>query len=89
SYFNLSFGYVSERGDSTIGWGYKSGTQTDERISAGSTTFMFYDKNSRDKKVYLGNFDDIRDYESAGDECDIIIAQFSDGNIRTAVIYKR
>lgn len=89
SYFNLSFGYVSERGDSTIGWGYKSGTQTDERISAGSTTFMFYDKNSRDKKVYLGNFDDIRDYESAGDECDIIIAQFSDANIRTAVIYKR
>lgn len=87
--FQLSFGYVSERGDSVIGWGYKSGQQTDERINAVSATFMFYDKQAKSDKVYKGNYRDIKDFKTAPGGEDIIIVQMNQGTVQAAVIYKK
>lgn len=87
--FQLSFGYVSERGDSVIGWGYKSGQQTDERINAVSATFMFYDKQAKNDKVYKGNYRDIKDYKSTPGGEDTVIVQMNQGTVQAAVIYKK
>ena len=89
SNFQISFGYVSEKGDNVVGWGYKSGANTDERINALSTSITFYDKDSRESKVYKGSINEIKDYKSAGDECDMIFVQFNQGYIQAAVVYKR
>ena len=72
-----------------VGWGYKSGANTDERINALSTSITFYDKDSRESKVYKGSINEIKDYKSAGDECDMIFVQFNQGYIQAAVVYKR
>ncbi len=89
SNFQVSFGYVSEKGDNVVGWGYKSGANTDERINATSTSITFYDKDSRGSKVYKGSVNDIKDYKSADDECDMIFVQFNQANVQAVVVYKR
>lgn len=89
SNFQLSYGYVSEKGDSVIGWGYKTGQKTDERINAAQTTFMFYDKDSKTDKVYKGNYRDIKDYKTTPNSEDIIIVQMNQGTIQAAVVYKK
>lgn len=89
SNFQISAGYVSDKTDNTIGWGYKSGTVTDERIMSSSTSFVFYDPNGRGSKVYKGNAEDIKDYNSAENECDLIFVQFNQANVQSAIVYKR
>lgn len=89
SNFQISAGYVSDKTDNTIGWGYKSGAVTDERISSSSSSFVFYDPDNRTSKVYKGSVEDVRDYKSAGNECDLIFVQMNQGYVQAAIVYKR
>ena len=63
--------------------------ETDERINAAQTTFMFYDKDSKTDKVYKGNYRDIKDYKTTPNSEDIIIVQMNQGTIQAAVVYKK
>lgn len=90
SNFELSFGYVNKRGEKTVSWGYKTGSQIDEALDLSAVKFMVYDKNQRKgSRVYTAGIDQITDYESAKEECDIIILQTVQTTVRAAVIYKR
>ncbi|MDO5311040.1 MAG: hypothetical protein Q4E94_03955, partial [Clostridia bacterium] len=88
-YFQLSFGYVSESSVHNVGWGYKSGAQTDELVDLSSVPCMFFDRNERDgKRVYTERSASVRDYKSFGDKCDRIIVHLKNGNPAAAVIYR-
>ena len=88
-YFQLSFGYVSEVSEHNVGWGYKSGTQTDEMIDLSSINCMFYDSGAKDdQKIYTNRSSSVRDFKSFGDKCDKIIVQLKNGNVYAAVVYR-
>lgn len=86
--FQISSGYISDKNDSVIGWSYTLGGNTDERINATESTIMVYDEDNRNEKVYKGNYNEIRDYKSAGNECDMIFVQYNQGYIQSVILYK-
>ena len=88
--FQLSFGYVNKRGSKVVSWGYKSGANVDEALDLSSATVMFYDKNQKaGNRLYTGKIDSITDYQTAGDNCDIIIVQMNQTALKHVVVYKR
>ena len=90
SNFQLSFGYVNKTGDRTLSWGYKSGADVDEVLDLSAMKCMYYDKNlPSGKRLYTAGFDAIVDYESAGDNCDVIILQTLQTNPQALVVYKK
>jgi len=90
SNFQLTFGYVNKKGDSTVSWGYKSGDMIDESMDLSATKCMFYDRTlPEEKRIYTGSVNEIADYETAEDNCDIIIVQLVQTMIKSVVVYKR
>ena len=88
--FQLSYGYVSKKGEKTVGWGYKTGTNTDEIIDMSSVKCMYYDPTLvGGNRFYSGSMDAIADYETAENSCDIIIVQMKQSIIQSVVVYKR
>ena len=88
--FQLSFGYVNNRGNKVVSWGYKSGANIDESLDLSSATVMFYDKNQKaGKRLYTGKIGSITDYQTAGDGCDIIIIQMNQTYLKHVVVYKQ
>lgn len=88
--FQLSFGYVNKRGKKVVSWGYKSGANVDEALDLSSAAIMFYDKNQKSgSRLYTGKIDSITDYQTAGDNCDIIIVHMSQTTVRSVTVYKK
>lgn len=88
--FQLSFGYVNKRGESTVSWGYKTGAEIDEIMDLSTIKCMYYDPTLRQgTRFYTGSLDAIADYETASDRCDIIIVQMKQSVVQGVVIYKR
>ena len=88
--FQLSFGYVNSRGNKVVSWGYKSGANVDEALDLSSATIMFYDKNQKSgKRLYTGKIDSISDYQTVGDNCDIVMVQMNQTALKHVVVYKR
>jgi len=81
---------VNKKGDSTVSWGYKSGDMIDESMDLSATKCMFYDRTlPEEKRIYTGSVNEIADYETAEDNCDIIIVQLVQTMIKSVVVYKR
>lgn len=88
--FQLSFGYVNKRGNKVVSWGYKSGANVDEALDLSSAAIMFYDKNQKSgNRLYTGKIDSITDYQTAGDNCDIIIVHMNQTTVRSVTVYKK
>lgn len=90
SNFQLSFGYVSKKGEETVSWGYKSGAQADEIMGLSSAKCMICDSSLSDgSRLYIGTIDDIVDDETAPGKGDIIIVQMKQTTVQSVVVYKR
>lgn len=88
--FQLSFGYVSKKGNNVLGWGYSKGDTTDEVYDIGSFNIpiMVYDAKLNEKnRTYIGSLNDVLDYETVGDACSKIVFHTWDTNGQALAVY--
>lgn len=86
-FFQLSYGYVTEKGTQTVKWGYKNIGDFDEEYNLAILPIIVYDPSRKYNKVYSGTMDDIFSCETAGDNCSRIIFKTVHSNGSCAVIY--
>jgi len=61
----------------------------DERATLSNTPVVVYNPDMKDgQQVYMAKFDSIRDYESAGAECDKIIVYTMQNYPRMIFVYR-
>ncbi len=83
-----SFGFVKKKQDGIVKYiPYLTDTSGEMIIKAG-TSILVYDKDNRNNRLYMGNFDDIQTYENMGEDCSFIIASQRDGASSTLLVYK-
>lgn len=92
--FYLSHGYVKEKGKNILGWCYdlpsSETSAIDEVVDLSTVKFMVYDGAQREgSRLYTAGMDSIADYDTVGEKCDVIIVQFLQTMVRSAVVYKR
>jgi len=87
--FQLSYGFVVKKGETTLSWGHTSPMNIDERATLSNTPVVVYNPDMKDgQQVYMAKFDSIRDYESAGAECDKIIVYTMQNYPRMIFVYR-
>ena len=86
--FNLSYGYVYERGKNVISWGVVKGSEPIEAYDVTYIPIMVYDDVRRSHKVYKGTIDDIAAYIDCADRCDAVILQTMEGTASAIAVYK-
>ena len=87
--FQLSFGYVYERGKNVITWGTSIGGDATEAYDITYVPVMVYDASKRDDKVYKGTIDDIAGYDNVGADCDTVILQSMEGVGKALAVFKK
>lgn len=87
--FQLSFGYVYDRGKNVISWGSEIGKEATEAHDITYLPVMVYDASRRSGKVYKGTIDDIADFNSVGPACDTVILQSTEGAGKALAVFKR
>lgn len=87
--FQLSFGYVYERGKNVITWGTSIGSDATEAYDITYVPVMVYDASKRDDKVYKGTIDDIAGYDNVGADCDTVILQSMEGVGKALAVFKK
>lgn len=87
--FQLSLGYVYERGKNVITWGTEIGSKPTEAYDITYIPIMVYDASKREDKVYKGTIDDIVGYDNVAGDCDKIILQSMEGVGKAIAVFKK
>jgi hypothetical protein len=82
--FQLSFGFVNKVDGSVIGWGYRSPDVIDEVYNQ-QTHYIVYNHDT--DNMYMGTIDDVKDYQTYGNDCSRIILQHSRGYFRSMIVF--
>lgn len=83
----LSMGYVTSVRDGVVSWSNILGGDDVESAYIGSLPVIVYDGDKREDKVSIGSVDSIVDYESAGDNCSLIVFQTAGASQKCAIIF--
>lgn len=85
----LSFGFVTDKTENYLWWGYKTPGECDEMFKISDVPIMIYDKYAvNGRKTYKGTVNDIEDFESVGEDCDTVILHTGVGIGRGLFVYK-
>lgn len=86
--FQMSFGYLAQKGERTAAWGFKTGANIDEAFELAKIPIMVYDESKKQNQAYVGTLDDIQDYRTVGASCSKILFVSVYNNGALAIIYK-
>lgn len=86
----LSYGFVSDKTENYIWWGYTAPGNYDEMFKVSDIPIMVYDKDAREgMHMYKGTINDIDDAKMVGgNECSSIILHTGLGTGRALFVYK-